>query len=136
MGNLGFVVAGIVFWLLGAIWYNVLGKQWQNLLGFSDEYLENGNMALKMILSLVCMIIMCFALGAINAEHFAEEGQNFGHGFAHGVLVGIFFASMSMGINYIYQQRSFKLWLIDAGYQILGLGLAGGIIAMWPTLFS
>lgn len=136
MANFGFVVAGIVFWLLGAIWYNVLGKQWQTLLGFSDEYLENGNMAVKMILSLVCMIAMCFALQAINAEHFADEGQYFGHGFAHGLLVGIFFASTSMGINYIYQQRSFKLWLIDAAYQILGLGLAGGIIAMWPTLFS
>lgn len=135
---MGFVVAGLAFWMLGAIWYNVLGKQWQNALGFSDEYLQKGNMALKMILSLLCMIAMCFAFHITQADHFATEapGNTFSHGFVHGVMVGIFYCATSMGINYVYQQRPIKLWLIDAIYQILGIGIAGGIIAMWPSLFA
>jgi len=138
MSGIGFVVAGIAFWLLGAIWYNVLGKQWQSALGFSDEYLAKGNMAIKMVLSLVCMIIMCFAVHVTQAEHFATEapGNTFSHGFVHGMMIGVFYCAMSIGINCIYQQRPLKLWLIDAAYQVLGLGVAGGIIAVWPTLFS
>ncbi len=132
MGGLSFVAAGLAFWFLGAIWYNVLGKAWQNELGFTDEYLQKGNMALKMVLSLVCMIAMCFAIKASLSGHFAAEGQTFGHGAAHGAAIGVFYAAMSMGINYIYQQRSIKLWLIDAPYQIIGLTVAGGIIAAWP----
>jgi len=136
MANLGFIVAGLAFWFLGAIWYNVLDKAWQKELGFTDEYLKQGKMAVKMILSLVCMVAMSFAIQESLRDHFVAEGQNFGHGFAHGIMIGIFYAAMSMGINYIYQQRSIKLWLIDSAYQILGLGLAGGIVGIWPTLFS
>jgi len=136
MANLGFVAGGLAFWVLGAIWYNVLGKAWQSELGFTDEYLEKGNMALKMILSLVCMTLMTFCMSFMWADHFIAEGQNFGHGFAHGCFIGIFIAAMSMGINCIYQQRSIKLWLIDSAYQVLGLGLAGGIVAIWPNLFG
>ncbi len=138
MSGIGFVVAGIVFWLLGAIWYNLLGKQWQGALGFTEEYLEKGNMALKMGLSLLCMIAMCFAIHASLGNHFATDdpGQTFGHGVAHGAAIGVFYCAMAMGINYVYQQRPIKLWLIDATYQIIGLAVAGGIISVWPTWFS
>lgn len=132
MEYLSVLAAGLVFWFLGAIWYNVLGKAWQGELGFSDEYLKKGNMALKMGLSLLCMIAMSFAIYGSLTPHFVDEGQTFGHGFAHGAMIGLFYAAMAMGINYTYQQRSIKLWLIDSVYQILGLGLAGGIIAAWP----
>jgi hypothetical protein len=136
MLKIGFVVAGLAFWFLGAIWYNVLDKAWQKELGFTDEYLKKGNFALKMGLSLVCMVAISFAIHATQSEHFAQDGNNFGHGFFHGMMIGLFYAAMSMGINYIYQQRSIKLWLIDSGYQVLGMGLAGGIIAIWPTFFA
>jgi hypothetical protein len=43
----------------------------------------------------------------------------------------VLFVGMSIGIYYLYQRRSFKLWLIDAGYQILFLGLQGAILGVW-----
>jgi hypothetical protein len=52
-------------------------------------------------------------------------------GAIHGLYIGIFFVAMSMGINYLYQRKSIKLWLIDAGYQIAFLGIQGMIIGAW-----
>jgi hypothetical protein len=43
-------------------------------------------------------------------------------------MAGVMFAAASMGINYLYQRRSLKLYLIDALYQVLGLALAGGVL--------
>jgi anti-sigma-K factor RskA len=37
----------------------------------------------------------------------------------------------SAGINYLYQQKSLKLWLIDAGYQVIFLGIFGAIMGAW-----
>jgi len=35
------------------------------------------------------------------------------------------------GVNYLYQRRSFKLWAIDAGYQIVFLSVMGLILGAW-----
>ena len=37
----------------------------------------------------------------------------------------------AIGINYLYQMRSLTLWLIDAVYMFLGLGIAGIILGAW-----
>ena len=48
-----------------------------------------------------------------------------------GLFTGFFFSMLTMGINYLYQRRSFVLWLIDGFYIILGLGIAGMILGGW-----
>jgi len=48
-----------------------------------------------------------------------------------GLVVGFVFVGMSVGINYLYQRRPFKLCMIDAGYQILFMTLQGAILGAW-----
>lgn len=129
---LAIILAGVAAWVIGAVWYNVLGKAWQNELGFSDEYLAKGNMVVKFGLSLVCMILMCFALNFIIMAHPAGE-MSIAHGAFHGALAGFFYCAMSMGINYLYQQRSIKLWLIDALYQIAMLAAGGAVLGYFAS---
>ncbi|MDQ3101394.1 MAG: DUF1761 domain-containing protein, partial [Bacteroidota bacterium] len=52
-------------------------------------------------------------------------------GLYHGLLIGLFFVATSMGINYLYQRKSLKLWAIDAGYQVCFMGLIGAILGAW-----
>ena len=122
------VIGGVAAFLLGFLWYTALfGKQWQALTGISDEEAQKG-MLMTHGLSLLMMIIMCFAVNMIIGFH-AVEDQTFAHGAFHGAMAGLFYVATSIGINYLYQKKPLKLFLIDAGYQVLMLALAGGIMA-------
>ena len=38
----------------------------------------------------------------------------------------------SFGINYLFERKSLKLFLINAGYHTLQFTLIGLILALWP----
>jgi hypothetical protein len=38
---------------------------------------------------------------------------------------------MSLGVIYLFEQRSLKLWLINSGYQVLSLTLMGAVLGAW-----
>jgi len=130
---LSVLVAGVAAFALGSLWYSVFfGKAWQKLLNFTDEHLQKGNMAVVMLSSLVLMVVVAFGLAMLIQGHTnpnSEAGAI--SGLYHGLITGFVFVGMSVGINYLYQRRSFKLWLIDAGYQILFMGIQGLILGAW-----
>lgn len=135
-GNINYLavlVGGVAAFALGSVWYTALfGKAWQRLLELSDESLQKGSMAVTMVSSFVLMLVMSFGLAVLIQGH-SNPGSEVGtlSGLYHGLVVGVLFVGMSIGINYLYQRRSFKLWLIDAGYQILFLGAQGAILGAW-----
>jgi hypothetical protein len=38
---------------------------------------------------------------------------------------------MSLGVIYLFERRSLKLWLINSGYQVLAFALVGAILGAW-----
>jgi hypothetical protein len=126
------IVATVAFWALGALWYSPLlfGKKWQKELGFTDEYLKKGNMAVVFGLSFVLMFIMVIGMNLTLMVHKPEE-VTWMNGLRLGIFIGFVFAMATMGINYLYQRRSFVLWLIDGLYIVIGLGIAGIILGAW-----
>ena len=48
-----------------------------------------------------------------------------------GALVGFCFVAASFGINYLFAQRSLKLWLIDGGYHTLQFVVFGLVLGLW-----
>jgi hypothetical protein len=56
--------------------------------------------------------------------------QTFAFGVLHGALAGLFYGATAIGIHYLYQKKSLKLFLIDASYAVALLALFGGIIAV------
>lgn len=128
---LAIAAGAVAFWLLGTLWYSPLlfSKVWQKEVGLSDDQIRTGNMAMIFGGSLVFMFLMCFMLYFVLMGHQAEE-LTFTHGGFHGLLLGILVAASSMGINYLYQRKSIKLFLIDGLYQVLGLALAGAVMTL------
>lgn len=127
---LAVLVAGIVAWALGALWYSpvLFGKSWQQETGLTEESLKNSNMAMVFGTSAVLMIIMSLGL----AMFFQGDAEmNWKTGMQAGLITGLFFVAPSIGINYLYQRKSLKLWAIDAIYQVVFLALAGAIIGAW-----
>jgi len=126
------LVSAVAFWALGAIWYSpvLFSKRWQKEVGFKEEEITKTNMVKVFGLSFLIMLMMVWALNFVINSHKPEE-VSLMRGLHYGVFTGFFFSMLTMGINYLYQRRSFILWLIDGFYVILGLGIAGMILGSW-----
>ena len=128
---LAVLVSGIAMFALGSLWYTLLfGKVWQKESGMTDEKAKGANMAVTMGSSFLLMVVMAFGLAILIQGH-EGDGVEWLSGLYHGLVVGLLFIGASIGINYLYQLKSFKLWLIDAMYQIICLGIAGVILGGW-----
>jgi len=130
MNYLAILVATVAGWSVGALWYSgvLFGKRWQKELGFSDEYLKQANMALTFGGSLIMMFIMNYGVAAIINS---LPEPNLESGLKTGLYAGIMIAGAGMAVNYLYQQKSLMLWLIDGIYQIILLTVGGAIIGAW-----
>ncbi len=130
MNWIAVLAAGIAAWALGALWYSPLlfGKAWQKESGLTEENIKNANMPLIFGTSAVMMIIMSAGLAMFFQ---GDEMMNAVKGLKMGLMTGLLFVAPSTAINYLYQRKSFKLWLIDAAYQVALLALAGTIVGAW-----
>ena len=111
--------------VLGGLWYSppVFAKPWQRAAGLSDEQAASGNMAV--------ILGSAFLLSLIAAAIFAMFlGRNFGLGpaFGAGFSAGLCWVGASFGINYLFERRPLKLWLINAGFHTLQFTLFGLIL--------
>ncbi len=121
------LIGAVAAFALGFLWYTALfGKIWQAETGISDEEAQK-DMARTHGLAFLMMFVMSYALNIIIGFHSPEE-QTFTHGGFHGILAGLFYAVPATAINYLYQKKSLKLYLIDASYLVLLLGLSGAIM--------
>ena len=121
----GLLLCGIGSMVLGGLWYSpfLFGKAWQRGIGLSDDQLAAGNMAL--------IYGVAFLLSIIAAAVFALL---IGH--RHGLLPWIAagtgtgaVVAAAFGINYLFERRTFRQWLINGGYHLLQFSLFGLILA-------
>ena len=129
---IAWLVASVASFGLGALWYSSLlfGKSWQKESGLSDEDLKGANMGKIFGTCFFLTAVMAFGMAVLIQGH-GQQNIDWLEGLLHGLFVGLLFVATSMGINYLYQRKSIKLWLIDAGYQLVFLALQGLIFAVW-----
>jgi hypothetical protein len=125
-------VAALASFAIGAVWYSpvLFSKAWQSAVGLTTESLEKANMALIFGSSFALIFLMNFGLAVILQGH-AGGDVSVLSGALYGFLIGLFFVATSIGINILYQRKSFRLWAIDAGYQVLYLTVGGAILGAW-----
>ena len=56
-----------------------------------------------------------------------QQHQNVGAGFA----AGLFWVTTSFGINYLFERKPLRLFLINGGYHTLQFTLIGAILGLW-----
>ena len=122
------IAAAVAAFLIGGLWYSpvLFAKPWQKEVGLSDETLKNGNMALifgvGFLLALLAAFVFAMFLGPKPALPFAT-GAGFAAGFA--------WVSAGLGILYLFERRSLKLFLINAGYLTLAFTAIGAVLGAW-----
>ena len=122
------VLGTVVFFAVGAIWYSALfAKPWQREVGLSDEQLKAGaNIPLIMGTCLLLEFVVVLMLGHLFAR--IQPGDHAKMMMATGF--GLAIMAPAIGINYLYQRKSLKLFLIDAGHFAVGMAAVGGVFAV------
>ncbi len=125
---LAVLVSALAFFVIGSIWYSPLlfASAWIKELGFTKENAPKGNMFKTFGISFLLMLVMAFNLAA-----FIGNGMGWQFGLTAGALTGIGWVALAIGINYLFEQKSFRIWLINAGYMAISFSAMGAIIGAW-----
>jgi len=127
---LAVVVAAVVYWLLGALWYGVLfAKQWMALMGISKEQAEQqGQSAIPYVVAFLCGLVIAYVLALVcNASGATTAGK----GASTGVLMWLGFVGTTTLTTYQFDGRPIALWAINYGYALIGFLITGAILAIW-----
>lgn len=151
------VGAALVTLPIGFIWYNpkVFGNVWMRETGMTEEKAKGANMIKMFGLMLLFSFILAFMLptivihqvgalqltggdpnAALPSYHafiadYANHFRTFKHGALHGSMLGLMIILPTMAINALFERKSAKYVMINAGYFIVSLAIMGGIICQW-----
>jgi hypothetical protein len=122
------VAVAVMVMAVGMVWYSVqvFGKKWMSDVGLNTEDMKKAP-AIGYVVSIVASLV----LGAF-LDYFATRLNL--HTWQGGAILGakmwLAFVVTSMAMNYVFAQRPRRLFLIDAGYQLVVFVLAGVIAVL------
>ena len=122
------LAAGVASMILGGLWYSpvLFGKAWSAASGVTEERAKSANMARIMgtafVLALLGAAVFAMFLGPRPAPMFAT---------AAGLSAGLCWVAGSFGINYLFEQRPLRLFLINGGYHTLQYTVIGAVLGLW-----
>jgi len=125
---LAVIVAALSTFLVGGLWYSpaLFGKAWMRENGFTEEGMKGRSMAkifgLAFFLALIAAINLAMFLGPENRPAM---------GALWGFAAGFGWVATFVGTHYLFERKSFALFLINAGYSVVSLTLMGVILAAW-----
>jgi hypothetical protein len=120
------LAAALSSFLLGGLWYSpaLFGAVWCREAGKAPQ---QGHSALVFAVSFVLALVAAFAFAV-----FLEPRPPLRVALGSGAVAGVAWVATSLGINYLFAERSLKLWLIDGGYYSLQFLLFGLVLGLWP----
>ena len=128
--HLAILACGVFIWMLGAAWYSppLFAKPWAAMLGLNMNSGNKKGMVTGMISSFIGDLILSFMLA-----HFViwSDSTTFGAGAFVGFIAWLGFVASPMFPQGIYEGRPTGLFWINAGYWLVGIPIAGGILAIW-----
>lgn len=122
---LAVVLAALSAFILGYLWYTVIfAKPWQKLIGMKASAKDAAPNLTKFLLgSLVLELLMAW-----NLAMFIGPDAGWAFGLFAGMAAGFGWVSLAFGVNYMFEGKPLKLWLINAGYNTLVFAIMGLII--------
>jgi hypothetical protein len=121
------IAAALSAFLIGGVWYSALfAKPWMEENGLTQADLSKGSMSKIFGGSLLLSIIISFVLALfLGPERDAVIGAS------AGFMTGLFWVAAAMGITYLFERKSLKLFLINAGYHVITFTIMGLILGVW-----
>lgn len=149
---LALVLASVSTLIVGFIWYSpkVFGTIWMKESRTSMEQMTGSNMVMIFVMSIIFAFLISFTLqflvihqygvfslveGNVSDIQYIEfmkvhgsSFRTFKHGSLHGFFAGLLFALPVVGVNALFERKSWKYVLIAGGYWVISCMIMGGII--------
>lgn len=116
---------------LAVLYYSpmLLGKLWLDFQDRTEEELKKNFKPFKVypvafLSQLVMMYFLALLISYTNAST-PEEGLRIGF------FAWVGFIGTSMTVNYLFEGKTFKHFIVDSGYHFVSLLLNGFILGMW-----
>ena len=88
--------------------------------------MKKGNM-----LKIFGLTFLLGLISAINLAMFLGPTADISSGAFYGFLTGFGWVATFVGTHYLFERKSFTLFLINAGYSVVALTVMGLIIGAW-----
>jgi hypothetical protein len=126
---LAIVIAAIVYWLLGGVWYGVLfSKSWMALENMTEAQAKSVNPFLAYVITFGLNLLIAFVLAQLCLW---RNATTVSRGAALGILVWIGFVGPITYTTYMYEIRPVQLFAINQFYPLVGLCIMGAILGGW-----
>lgn len=124
------LTATVIYFILGSVWYSpiMFSKTWMELQKITPDPANKGRLPIMLSVTLVLNLLIAIALGILIQKTGVDT--LFG-GLKLGLLCAVAFVCSTLGITFMFENRPFKLFLIDAGYHTTGIVIASVILALW-----
>lgn len=123
-------VAAIACFLLEAGWYSAFMNTWLNGIGRSMQWLVSSgiNAYLQYATALVMAAVMATAISCVTQ---LTGEQTALRGIKVAALLWTGFELTTWSTEYIFEVRPISLFLVNAGYWLIGMMLMGSIVGAW-----
>lgn len=124
---LAVILAALSAFFLGYFWYTIIfAKPWQKEIGLKmEDATAAPNLGRQLVLSFILELIMAFTL----ANLIGKEADAI-TGLTKGAVIGAAFVAAAFGVNYLFEGKTLKHWMINAAYNVLVFAVMGLIIGL------
>jgi len=126
------VVAAIVSFMFGWLWYGVLlSKQWLDAVGKSEKEIkgEGGPSPMPFVIAFIAQLIMAWMLAGVIG-HLGPGEVTLRNGVLSAACVWLGFVITTLAVNNAFQAAKPTLTLIDGGHWLGVLLLQGVVIGL------
>jgi hypothetical protein len=133
LNYLAIVIAAVVAWLAGAVWYMSLGKIWTAAQGLTPEKMHEARNRpganLPFIYCFVAELVMAWVLAGLMA-HLGTGQVTLLNGIVSGAFCWLGFVITTIVVGNTFTMRDTRLIWIDGGHWLIVLVLMGAIIGL------
>ncbi|TFG26021.1 MAG: DUF1761 domain-containing protein [Promethearchaeota archaeon] len=122
------LVITVIYFILGGLWFTpfLFGKAWAKALNFNldERNPKPKHFISALIANFITTLFLALLLELIGFYDLLIA-------LIVAVIIGIGFVLPIGLIDVIFEEKNFKAYLIDAGYHIVGIIIAGLILGAW-----
>ncbi|CAN7745987.1 DUF1761 domain-containing protein [Mesorhizobium caraganae] len=122
---LAVVVAAVVAWLFGAVWYMGLSKPWLKAAKLDPATMSKSKLpfVISFIAELIMALVVALVVGAMTGGEPALTA-----GLVFGFVLWVGFVATTLTANHRYENFGWDLTLIDGGHWLGVLLIIGAVI--------
>jgi hypothetical protein len=123
-------LAAVVSFMLGGLWFSPLlfGHSWMQEVKLTPDQLARQKargMARTYVSAFICALVTAFVM-ALFIE--ATGARTAASGALMGILAALGFVATSIETNFLFEDKSTRLFLITAGHHLLTFAASGAIL--------